>query len=162
MIISRRLGNGCPYCTNKTIGYGNDLLSRNPILSKEWHPIKNGVLKPSKVFPGSSDKVWWICNQGHEWKSEICSRNNGANCPGCSGRMATKENNLKVLKPKIAKDWDYSKNLNLKPEEFKMFSKKKIWWICITGHSEYVSILDKIRKNGCTECKKMKKKRNQK
>lgn len=162
IISNRRAGGGCPYCSNRLLGYGNDLLTRNPGLSKEWHPTKNGELKPSEVFPNTVVKVWWICSEGHEWKSEIGSRNNGKKCPGCSGRMATKENNLKILKPEIAKDWDYIKNINLKPEDYKMFSGKKIWWVCDSGHSEYVRIFEKVAKNGCTECKKIIKKQKQK
>ena len=36
-----------------------------PEIAKEWHPTKNGKLKPSEFTYGSSRKVWWLCkNQG--------------------------------------------------------------------------------------------------
>ena len=37
-------------------------------------------------------------------------------CPECSGRKVSKDNNLKVLFPKIAKEWHLKKNGDLNPE----------------------------------------------
>jgi very-short-patch-repair endonuclease len=133
-------------------------VAKNKRLIKEWNFKKNLNLKPETFLTGSNERVWWICDEGHEWKTMILSRKNGDGCPGCSGRIATKENNLKLLKPKIAKDWNYSKNYNLKPEDFRMFSDKKVWWFCNNHHSEYLRISSRVKKNGCTECKKIKKK----
>jgi len=67
----RSNGSKCPYCSNQKVGYGNDLLTKYPEVAKKWHPTKNGELHPSKVIPGSSKKVWWKCNKGHEYLSEI-------------------------------------------------------------------------------------------
>lgn len=64
----------------------NSLLFSNPVLTKEWNYEKNKELKPTDVTPGSSKKVWWICNKGHEWQAIICDRNKGSGCPYCSGR----------------------------------------------------------------------------
>lgn len=55
----------------------------NPELAAEWHPIKNGTLLPEYVSFASSKKVWWLCNQGHEWQAQINSRTKGAGCPEC-------------------------------------------------------------------------------
>ena len=36
-------------------------------LAKEWHPTKNGDLKPSNFTYGSDKKFWWLCNNcSHE------------------------------------------------------------------------------------------------
>lgn len=42
-------------------------------LVKEWHPTKNGDLKPSDFTAGSGQKVWWKCPKGddHEWEARI-------------------------------------------------------------------------------------------
>lgn len=74
----------CPYCTNREVlsGY-NDLESTMPDVAKEWHPIKNGEMKPSMFLVKSGKKVWWFCNQGHEWEARICDRSNGSGCPEC-------------------------------------------------------------------------------
>ncbi|MCD8196887.1 MAG: zinc-ribbon domain-containing protein, partial [Lachnospiraceae bacterium] len=31
-------------------------------------------------------KVWWKCENGHEWRATIASRSNGCGCPVCLGR----------------------------------------------------------------------------
>ena len=50
---------GCPYCANQKILCGfNNLATTHPKLTKEWHPIKNGDLKPTDVTAGSHKKVW--------------------------------------------------------------------------------------------------------
>ncbi|MCK9577663.1 MAG: zinc-ribbon domain-containing protein [Clostridia bacterium] len=49
-IADRSKGCGCPICAGQKvlIGY-NDLATTNPELAKQWHPIKNGDLKPTNV-----------------------------------------------------------------------------------------------------------------
>ena len=78
-------GMGCPVCSNHKVlaGY-NDLETLYPLLAKEWHPTKNGDLKPSMVVPGSGKKVWWQCVDGHEWQAVIRKRAIlGQGCPIC-------------------------------------------------------------------------------
>lgn len=82
-IVKRYSGNKCPYCTNKLTTSDNCLAAIKPNLAKEWHPEENGNLTPSDVIPGSTKKVWWKCDQGHEWQATIASRNSGTGCPGC-------------------------------------------------------------------------------
>jgi len=59
-------GNGCggPYCSGKYVIIGEtDLATVMPDLAAEWHPFKNGDLKPKDVTLGSSKKVWWQCKK---------------------------------------------------------------------------------------------------
>ncbi len=53
----------------------------NPGLTKLWHPIKNGALKPQHVTPQSGLKVWWKCKEGHEWQAIVRYEKN--RCPFC-------------------------------------------------------------------------------
>jgi hypothetical protein len=49
-----------------------------PEIAKEWHPTKNGKLKPNMVTSKSSKKIWWKCNLcGYEWQSTIAHRTVG-------------------------------------------------------------------------------------
>jgi hypothetical protein len=64
----------------------HNLAKANPKLAKEWHPRKNGKLKPTDITPGSSRSVWWVCENGHEWKAMVYERNRGSGCPSCLGR----------------------------------------------------------------------------
>ena len=51
----------CPYLSNQAIWKGfNDLQTINPRLASQWHPTKNGNLKPEQVTFGSRRKVWWL------------------------------------------------------------------------------------------------------
>lgn len=82
-----RGGNNCGKCSGKQVGFKNCLATKNPELAKEWHPTLNGDLTPYDFTSGSStNKVWWLCSEGHEWDAFIKSRNNGkirSGCPEC-------------------------------------------------------------------------------
>ena len=86
-ISNRSKGFGCPYCAGQKVikGY-NDLQTINPTLAQEWNYEKNDGLTPIDVMPNSGKKVWWKCQQGHEWQAIIQSRNKGNGCPYCSRR----------------------------------------------------------------------------
>ncbi len=82
---NRQRGEGCPYCASKRIIVGfNDLASTYPELAKEWHPTKNGNLKPTDVMPFSTQKVWWLGSCGHEWFTQINGRHQQTECPICN------------------------------------------------------------------------------
>ncbi|MBQ7064572.1 MAG: zinc-ribbon domain-containing protein, partial [Firmicutes bacterium] len=60
-ISSRNKGVGCPFLSGGKVWLGfNDLKTINPALAAEWHPYKNGELKPEDVTAGSKAKVWWL------------------------------------------------------------------------------------------------------
>ena len=80
----------CPVCANLVIKKGyNDLETLMPSLAKEWHPTKNGNLKPSDVSIGTNKKVWWKCPLGHEYQASIANRKNGTKCPICDSGKHT-------------------------------------------------------------------------
>ena len=81
----------CPYLSNQAIWKGfNDLQTINPRLASQWHPTKNGNLKPEQVTFGSRRKVWWLLpyddkktgiHYDFEWQASISKRARGVNCP---------------------------------------------------------------------------------
>ncbi len=153
-IGNRNNGKGCPCCAGQKvlIGY-NDLQTVNPMLAKEWDYEKNGDLKPEYFTSNSNKKVWWKCNKGHEWQATIYDRNNGCGCPYCSGRYAIKgENDLQTKNPTLAKEWNYEKNGDLKPEHFTANSGKKVWWKCNKGHEWQARIDHRNNGSGCPYC----------
>ena len=82
-------GSGCPICSGRKVLAGfNDLQTKEPRVAAEWHPTKNGALKPTMVTVGSTKKVWWKCPLGHEWKTVVYSRATGrkCGCPECAGK----------------------------------------------------------------------------
>lgn len=89
-INNRISGNNCPVCIGKKVLVGyNDLATVMPNVAKEWHPTKNGELRPQDVTVGSNKKVWWKCEKGHEWQTSISHRSNGNRCPICFGESKT-------------------------------------------------------------------------
>ena len=89
---------GCPYCVNKKVLVGfNDLASIEPKIAAEWHPTLNGALTPEKVTAGSNRKVWWLCPEGHVWRTAISNRTNAkkrTGCPVCAGNVSQKHRYL--------------------------------------------------------------------
>ena len=145
---------GCPYCSNHRILVGfNDLATTNPNIAKEWHPTKNESLTPQTVTFGSNKKVWWLCDNGHEFESLISNRTAGQGCPYCSGHKVLKgHNDLQSVNPSLAKEWNYIKNGNLHPEHFSANSNKKVWWKCSKGHEWVSTISNRNNGNGCPIC----------
>lgn len=102
-IRNRVRGAGCPYCSHNAVLQGfNDLATVLPQVAKEWSP-RNAPLKPTQVTPYANRKVWWNCEQGHEWFTLISTRAYGSKCPYCSGIKLLKGfNDLASLHPQLA------------------------------------------------------------
>lgn len=157
-ISHRNSGSGCPYCADQKIlkGY-NDLQTVSPILAKEWDCDKNGETTPDMVTLGSTKKVWWKCDKGHEWQATIYNRSIGRGCPYCAGRYAVKgENDLQTVNPILANEWNYDKNNGLTPAEVMPNSDKTVWWKCAQGHEWQASIYNRNRGSSCPVCRKNK------
>lgn len=147
---------GCGYCSGKQVGKSNCLATKNPELSKEWHLTLNGSLTSFDVTCNSSKKVWWKCNNGHEWIADIASRNSGKNCPYCAGNLPSEENNLLFCNPRLCEEWDYENNKN-NPEEYCPNSNKKVWWKCNKcNHIWNATINSRNNGNGCPRCNQSK------
>lgn len=87
VIGNRSRGIGCPHCSKRHVVEGvNDLVTVNPSLAAEWHPTKNGRLRPMQIAGKSNKKAWWLGKCGHEWEAAIYSRAVGKGCPYCYGK----------------------------------------------------------------------------
>ena len=162
-INMRNKGSGCPYCSGRYAIKGKtDLAAINPSLANEWNYEKNGELKPEEFTVNSNKKVWWKCSKGHEWQATINSRNSDRGCPYCSGKkVLAGYNDLSTINPKLASEWNYEKNEDLKPEDFTANSGKKVWWICLKGHEWQSTIVNRNKGSGCPICYKEKRKKKE-
>jgi very-short-patch-repair endonuclease len=151
---ARTKGQGCPYCANKKASNTNNLKYLFPKIAEQWHPTKNGELKPENVLKHSGKKVWWLCSNKHEWQSVITARTNlNSNCPYCANKKASNTNNLKYLFPKIAEQWHPTKNGELKPENVLKHSGKKVWWLCSNKHEWQTIVASRTSEgNNCPKC----------
>lgn len=94
-VVDRTRGtNGCPYCANqKVLKEFNDLATTHPRIAEQWHPTLNGKLAPQMVTAGSTRKVWWLCPEGHVWRTAVynrAGRNKQTGCPVCAGNARVK------------------------------------------------------------------------
>lgn len=155
LIKSRVEGKGCPYCSGRAVRPGeNDLQTIAPLLAEQWHPSKNGALRPDQVTAGSRRKVWWRCGRGHEWQAAIHSRSAGVGCPVCSGKVIVPgENDLESYDPALAKQWCREKNGTLTPVCVSSYSNKQVWWQCDLGHQWKTAVSTRtFGNNGCPYC----------
>ncbi|MBQ2877070.1 MAG: hypothetical protein IJE25_08670 [Clostridia bacterium] len=153
-INSRNSGVGCPVCSGHKIVVGvNDLATVRPDLALQWHPTKNGELKPSAVTVGNDKKVWWKCEKGHQWQSQINNRTSGCGCPFCSGKkVLVGYNDISTIMPQLVAEWHPSKNGDLIPQNFTVGSNKKVWWMCKKGHEWQAAISHRTKGRRCPVC----------
>jgi len=137
----------------------NSILIEFPHLISEWDYEKNKPLTPDQFSRGSHKIIQWLCPKNHSFPSTIKNRTSKKprGCPYCSGKKVNSENNLKVLFPKIVKEWNPKKNGKLKPKDFTFGSGIKVWWLCPNGHDYDEIIGNRTKKNpiGCQKCKRL-------
>ena len=160
-VHERTSGKGCPYCAHRRLSSDNNLAALRPDLAAQWHPTKNRPLKPETVFPAAAHKVWWRCDDGHEWQATINSRSHlGTGCPYCSGRRVTRERSLASNHRGLARQWSKTKNGDLTPHDVSTVSKRVVWWTCPKGHDYEMSVrLRTQRGTSCPVCAEPEKKR---
>lgn len=153
-VNSRNSGVGCPVCSGyKVVAGVNDLATLRPDLAEQWHPTKNGELKPTDVTIGTDRKIWWICDKGHEWEAKVANRKNGCGCPICSGKkVLVGYNDLETVSPEIAAEWHPTKNGDVTPKNVVTNSNKKFWWQCAKGHEWQTSVAHRSRGHRCPQC----------
>jgi len=151
-------GYGCGVCYGRQTTLLNCLATKRPDLAKEWHPIKNGDLTPLDITEFSNKRVWWKCENGHEWDDKISNRSRYVECPYCNHQRPSKDYNLLIVNLELCKEWSYDKNKK-NPEEYLPNSNKKVWWICREcGHEWKTSICGRngIDGSGCPKCNESK------
>ena len=147
-------GSGCPFCAGRAVSVTNALSKVAPAVARQWHPTKNGALRPRDVAAGTHRKVWWKCPEGpdHEGPASVeerVARRHG--CPFCCGHRASAARNLAVVFPGIAEAWHPTKNGALRPEDVAPGASRKLWWKCEHGHEWSASPCQRL-KGGCPYC----------
>lgn len=151
-----KTGSGCPICSGRKVlkGY-NDLQTLSAELCNEWDYEKNSKLTPEMTTATAGRKVWWKCPLGHSYEMEVGFRYlRKYSCPICSGRrVSVGFNDLLSCYPEIAKEWNYDKNGDLRPDGVTGKSNKNVWWKCESGHEWKAKISNRvIHKQKCPYC----------
>ena len=133
-----RIRSGCAVCSGYKVVAGiNDLATTHPEIAAEWHPTKNGDVKPSEVTFGSDVKHWWLGKEcGHSWQAVSYGRAKGYGCAVCDGKaVEVGVNDLASRNPGLAVLWHPTKNGELTAEMVTYGSKKTVWWLSLScGH----------------------------
>jgi hypothetical protein len=79
----------CPFCAGQKLSVTNCLAIQYPELAMQWHPTKNGKLRPEDVTVGMTKRVWWQCPRftEHEWQVSVTHRiktDYVSDCPHCN------------------------------------------------------------------------------
>ena len=155
-IQNRVSGNDCPVCAGKTVFAGfNDLASKYPEISCQWHPALNNGLLPNQVTAHSARKVWWLCPECAEaYYTSIYSRTSlRTGCPVCANKIiVVGKNDLATTHPDLTKEWHPSKNDKLRPSDIVVGSNRKVWWRCEIGHSWQATPSARKSGRGCPIC----------
>jgi very-short-patch-repair endonuclease len=165
--ILRGINAGCPFCASnhKQTCVHTSIVTTHPHIVAQWHPTKNGSLKPEQCMKSSWNVVWWVCPNTcdygcvHEWQARLSDRTRcDTGCPYCCAfkQKICKHQSIAYTHPEIAADWHPTKNGDLKPEMFPAGSEKRIWWKCSRNvtHEWYVSVGNRCsNKSDCPQCK---------
>jgi len=130
-----------------------DYFIENVQLQKEWASDKNTV-STDELTPYTRTKVWWRCENGHEWQANLDSRVSlGRGCPYCANQIAIRgENDMATVVPHMAKLWHPTRNGELTPSDVMPGSSKKFWWQCEKGHEWQASAYSVKSGSGCPYC----------
>ncbi len=154
-VNNRANGTGCPYCASRLVLAGfNDLASNRPDIAAEWHPARNGDLRPDAIAPQSNRKVWFRCHDGHEWLSTVNNRTTlGQGCPVCAGQKVLPGfNDLATTNPVLAAQWHPTRNAPLTPHDVFHSTAKRFWWVDVLGHEWEASANERTNGSNCPYC----------
>lgn len=153
-INSRKTGNGCPYCGNRIVLSGfNDLgSSEYQEIVSQWHPTKNGSLTPADVMKRSNKNIHWICQEGHEWVTNVSNRTSkGSGCKKCQQLMPKTRNPL-VSDTSLLSQWHPDNERSA--HQVTTGSLYKALWQCekFPEHTYRTSVASRARGGNCTIC----------
>ncbi|MFC4321331.1 zinc-ribbon domain-containing protein [Litchfieldia salsa] len=119
-----------------------------------WNNKKNMKLRPDTVSAMSNKKVWWNCEEGHEWEETVINVAKGNRCPYCSNhKVLAGYNDFESKYPNLAREWNYEKNYDLDPSEVTPGSNKKVWWVCENNHEYRATVASRVRNRNCPQCR---------
>ena len=165
-IIARTVrGSGCPHCARKVMWENrhkialaqHNLAIDYPNLAAEWDYEMNAK-RPEDFSKGTHESVYWKCPMGHDsYLARIANRvYKGDGCPVCAGRRISKDNNLAVVYPFLAAQWDYERNKDMPrktPQEVFPREANKYWWICpICKESYWASVSNRSAGKNHKKC----------
>jgi glutaredoxin len=128
-------------------------------LAVEFHPSKNGNLKPDAIALGSRKRVWWKCkiNPEHIWQHAVYHRlKTGKGCPSCRPRSDGPLSSLQDFSALLSSELHPDLNGALGAADLTIGSSKRVWWRCtkVVTHDAWQTTTRNraINKHGCPKC----------
>lgn len=154
--FNRSEGIRCPYCRGQRSSRTNNLL-QFPSFAKQFHPTKNGKLKPMDITTGTHKSIWWKCAEArdHVWLAVVKDRiAQDQGCPFCANQRVCRSNCLATRFPKIAQEWHPKRNLPMTPRSVVATSSHRVVWRCRDcAHEWQARVVDRTQKgSGCPAC----------
>ena len=150
----KKVGN-CKVC--ESIGFNFPLISKqisDKNIFSNFKFKKREINNFSDLSIESPLILWWECENNHLFKREVRDAVKTKNkfCFECKS--------LGFLYPKIAEEFNYTKNKNFRPNEINYTSKKNIWWICKNNHEWKASVANRTRypnssRGKCAKCRSL-------
>lgn len=150
--IKTRIGNIIERTGNSFLSWCEDNGEWGHTLLSEWSI--NNTITPDNITSGSSQKVWWKCENAHIWQATINARVHGAKCPYCTNKLTLSGyNDLATLFPNLMSEWIYERN-TINPHMIRAGSNSKVWWKCKKCGYEWQAAVCNRTKNqaGCPYC----------
>jgi hypothetical protein len=139
---------GCPECARWRTRQEAALATVAPAIAAQWHPTRNGGVRPDEVGPLSTRSVVWRCAEGHEWTASVATRiRHDPGCPVCAGRS------LEASHPQVARAWHPRHNGGLLPSDVLAGSGRPVWWRCPSGHEWQRPVRLQVAWPSCPHCR---------
>ena len=139
----------------------NRTANTKPMLRHTQHPMMQYLdhelsttagLDPSKITCRSHVKANWICQccpkgHAHRWQATVNNIYRGTRCSCCSGWKACMCNLLQSMHPKVAAEWDCTRDSET-PSNYPAYSNAKVWWYNKQQSVVQATISDRTYKKG--------------
>ncbi len=106
---------------------------------------------------GSNQKVWWVCDKGHEWEATVKDRSRGTNCPTCSKNYSSPEEKIAQHLTKLGVPYIRNDKTKINPHELDFYLPTNNIAIEFNGlywHSENKGKGKNYHYNKWSECQK--------
>lgn len=135
------------------------LKDTHPNIFSELDKTLNSNVILENITSSNPKKVWWLCDNGHNWIMSVSERTRiregrktGGNCPYCSNRkVLLGYNDLVTTHPAISKQWHPIKN-DKRSNEVVAGSTFMAWWLCDKGHEWKARVASRLVSE-CPYCK---------
>lgn len=130
------------------------LKHERPDIFKQLHPTKNQNIDIDDLSLGSNKRVWWLCENDHEWDTTVSTRTqiSKGNCPYCWRSREFSGNNFTKSHPILSKFWDRDNNGDYRPETSTTRDGIRINFTCDKGH-KFSRMLYNSLPDLCPKCK---------